>query len=114
MGQLSQHPEPFLNIVQTFSDKGGTLGALLDGLRKTMDKFDHRNHVLWMCKLCKLCGEIKKLSSYCEEIEEIQTRSFDDILANLYCPSPVPHITSLQEFKELMIEVEVKSCKKVQ
>ena len=44
MGQLSQHPEPFLNIVQTFSDKGGTLGALLDG--KTMDKFGHRNHVL--------------------------------------------------------------------
>ena len=109
MGQLSQHPEPFLNIVQTFSDKGGTLGALLDGLRKTMENFDHRHHNLWMCKLCKLCGEIKKLSSYHEEIEEIQTRSFDDILASVYCPSPVPHIKSLQEFEEMMKDLKLKS-----
>ena len=102
MGQLSQHPEPFLNIIQTFSDKGGTLGALLDGLMKTMEK-------LKLKLRCKLCGEIKKLSSYREEIEEIQTRSFDEILANLYCPSPVPHIKSLQEFEEMMKDLKLKS-----
>ena len=86
----------------SFSDKGGTLGKLLKGLDKAMEKLrksgqDGRDLELHQ-------DDVRRISEYQERIKEVQKRAFDAVLSNVYCPSTIPHVTSLQQFEEMIRE----------
>ena len=103
MGELSQYPRPYLKIVKAFSDRGGTVGGLLQGLDKTMD---HLKNISTGQK-CKI-QDINLLFNYRQAIKEIQTKCFDELLADLHCPCSIQHITSLQQFQEKIRRHELK------
>merc|ERR1719322_2220765 len=51
----------------------------------------------------QLCQEnVQQIDDFVAGVEEIRSRSFDEILSNVYCPSQIPHITSRQQFEEMI------------
>ena len=82
-------PSPYLIILEKYSDNGGTLGGLLTAMSE------------WKGSSNVSLEDKDRIEEYIEKVEQIRTKSFEAILDNVYCPSPFPHIRSLQEFEEM-------------
>ena len=83
-------PNPYSKIVKQFSNNGGTLGGLLtaaEELKKTPDLLE---------------ADVKRINEYMQKVEDIRTNAFDALLDQMYCPSTIPHVKSMQEFEELV------------
>ena len=88
---------PYLPILKQYSDNGGTLGGLLQAMNKLLDQTSDMSQ-----------EEAQKIKDYVEKVEAIRTRLFGMIMSNVYCPSPFPHIRSLQDFKEMFTKFSQK------
>ena len=100
--ELLRVPMPYLRIVKKFSDNGGTLGGLLqamESLRSSQMENPGLSEPSLMCR-----DNVRRIDEYIAGVEEVRKKSFDEILANVYCPSPIPHVTSLQQFEEMIRE----------
>ena len=88
--RVSTLHNPYSMIIEQFSNKGGTLGGLLkaaEELKKTPDLSE---------------ADVKRIADYLEKVEDIRTNAFDTLLDQMYCPSTIPHVKSMQEFEELV------------
>ena len=80
---------PYLTIMKTFSENGGTIGKLLIA----MDEMKQSRNVSPQ--------DADLIDEYKAKVEEIRDNSFDAILDNIHCPSQIPHVRSMQDFKHM-------------
>ena len=79
---------PYWTILRRFGDNGGTIGELL----KAMDKLKTGN----MSQ-----EDAAMIDEYKEKVEKLRDDSFEEILANVYCPSPIPHVQTMEDFRDM-------------
>lgn len=94
---------PYPEILESYSNHGGTLGGLIEAL----DKFG----------ACVEKQEEKEtISNYKCEIEKIRQSMYDEIILNLNCPSQLSHVKTMEEFEEmhrkLKLNIETNEMKK--
>ena len=85
----SLQKESYLIILKVFSDNGGKIGQLLEAL-------DDMKQIRNLSQ-----EETDLINEYKEEVEKIRDDSFQAILASVHCPSQIPHVKSLQDFKHM-------------
>ena len=100
--ELVRVPMPYLRILKKFSDNGGTLGGLLQAMETLRSSQMENPELSEPSQMSQ--DNVRQIEEYIAGVKEVQKESFDEILANVYCPSPIPHVTSLQQFEEMIRE----------
>jgi len=79
--QTWSYPE----ILMDYKEKGGTLGGLLNALKKFKEE----------------APIYDSISQFTNCIEELRSKLYENILDNLFCPSHQPYIHNIEEFEKM-------------